>query len=116
MKGTATRLISISPLLLDVKGTVSVCSERNDNSLISSQEELENHITSYFSQVFSSRNLMVEEINKITSLVHYGVTQTMNNYFDTPFSEEEVKKAMFDLHPSKAPGLDGFIALFFQNA
>lgn len=43
------------------------------------------------------------------------VTQDMNSYIDTPFSKEEIKKALFDFHPSKAPGPDGFTVLFFQN-
>lgn len=30
------------------------------------------------------------------------------------FSREEVKRALFDLNPSKAPDLDGFTALFFK--
>lgn len=40
----------------------------------------------------------------------------MTNYFDAPFTADEVRKALFDLHPAKAPGPDGFTALFFQNA
>lgn len=40
----------------------------------------------------------------------------MNNFLDSPFTREDVKKALFDLHPSKAPGPDGFTALFYQNA
>lgn len=30
-------------------------------------------------------------------------------------SDEEVKYAAFNIHPDKAPGLDGFLALFFQR-
>lgn len=41
----------------------------NDNSLISTQEDLENHITGYYSQLFSSQNPMMEDISKITNLV-----------------------------------------------
>lgn len=33
-----------------------------------------------------------------------------------PFSKEEAKKALFDLSPSRAPGPDGFMAMFYQNA
>lgn len=58
----------------------------------------------------------MDGILNISNLVPRGVLQEMNNYFDTPFTKEEVKKALFDLHPSKAPGPDGYTALFFQNA
>jgi hypothetical protein len=39
----------------------------------------------------------------------------MNNRLCRPFEEKEVEKALFDMKPSKAPGVDGFIAGFFQK-
>lgn len=39
-----------------------------------------------------------------------------NNSLSLPFTKDEVKTTLFDLNPSKAPGPDGFTALFYQNA
>jgi hypothetical protein len=39
----------------------------------------------------------------------------MNNRLCRPFEEKEVEKALFDMKPSKAPGVDGFITGFFQK-
>lgn len=39
----------------------------------------------------------------------------MNDKLYRPFSREEIRKALFDLNPSKAPRPDGFTTLFFQN-
>ncbi|KAL9687617.1 hypothetical protein QQ045_032022 [Rhodiola kirilowii] len=39
----------------------------------------------------------------------------MNNMLLAPFTEGEVKRALFQMHPIKAPGLDGFSALFYQS-
>ncbi|CAM8882149.1 unnamed protein product [Rhodiola kirilowii] len=39
----------------------------------------------------------------------------MNDKLVAPFTEGEVKRALFQMHPTKAPGLDGFSAAFFQN-
>ncbi|KAA3474645.1 reverse transcriptase [Gossypium australe] len=36
-------------------------------------------------------------------------------FLETPISNEEIKKALFDMAPLKAPGSDGYHALFFQS-
>ncbi|KAL9670606.1 hypothetical protein QQ045_008160 [Rhodiola kirilowii] len=43
------------------------------------------------------------------------VTEEMNAMLTAPFTEGEVKRALFQMHPTKAPGLDGFPALFYQS-
>lgn len=40
----------------------------------------------------------------------------MQEFLDCPFTSEEVRKTLFDLSPSKAPGTDGFTVLFYQDA
>lgn len=45
-----------------------------------------------------------------------AISQELIDWLSHPFSKEDVKKALSDLNPSKAPGLDGFTALFFKNA
>ncbi|CAM8999722.1 unnamed protein product [Rhodiola kirilowii] len=39
----------------------------------------------------------------------------MNEQLTAPFTEGEVRRALFQMHPTKAPGLDGFSALFYQS-
>lgn len=39
----------------------------------------------------------------------------MNDVLCAPYTEADVRRALFDMHPSKAPGPDGFTALFFQK-
>jgi len=43
------------------------------------------------------------------------VTQAMNELLCAPYSEAEILEALKLMHPSKAPGPDGFTLLFFQQ-
>jgi len=38
-----------------------------------------------------------------------------NEYLSSPFTESEIKTALFMMKPSKAPGPDGFTAGFYQK-
>jgi mannosylglycoprotein endo-beta-mannosidase len=42
------------------------------------------------------------------------VSEEENEMLTAPFSEEEVKMAVFDMERNKAPGPDGFPADFYQ--
>ncbi|KAL9675743.1 hypothetical protein QQ045_003949 [Rhodiola kirilowii] len=73
-------------------------------------------ITSYFSDIFLSR-----VVNQDASWDHQFegipklVTKEMNDMLMAPFTEGEVKRALFQMHPTKAPGLDGFSVIFYQS-
>ena len=54
-------------------------------------------------------------MDDLISLVPARVTEQMNEYIDRPYTAQEVKTALFQVEPSKAPGVDGFTAGFFQR-
>ena len=39
----------------------------------------------------------------------------MNHSLVKDFDAEEVRRALFQIHPTKAPGPDGMSAIFFQH-
>jgi hypothetical protein len=48
-------------------------------------------------------------------LVEEKVTLQDRVLLEEDFSTDEVKKALFQMHPSKALGVDGFTARFYQR-
>jgi hypothetical protein len=53
-------------------------------------------------------------MNELLGHVPERVTTDMN-FLDKPFGPKEVRDALFQMAPSKAPGVDGFTAGFFQR-
>jgi hypothetical protein len=51
----------------------------------------------------------------VLGTVPIKVTPEMNDDLLKPFVEKEVKEALFQMFPTKAPGPDGFPAHFFQQ-
>lgn len=69
--------------------------------------------TEHFKRLFTSSNIRVVED------LFYGmqgrVTEAMNQELQKPFSREEIKKSLFEMHLAKALKVDGMQATFFQN-
>lgn len=70
----------------------------------------------FYLALFSSSDPNSEDIFEITQHIGPLVDHEANSRLSEPFTELEVKKALFDLNPSKAPGEDDFMALFFQKS
>lgn len=69
---------------------------------------------SFFEELYTSKhdnNYMAH----ILSGVDCCVSKSSNVELCKPFFEEEVRGALNDMGPTKAPGVDGFSALFFQK-
>ena len=54
---------------------------------------------------------MDDLLNCVTPTVSDG----MNELLQKDYTTAEVKKALFDMAPSKAPGVDGFTTGFYQQ-
>jgi len=77
------------------------------------QEELEEMAAAFYQNLFLAQEDTTPEL--VTQFVPRKVTELMNDALTTDFSTEEIKKAVFMMHPNKSPGPDGFTAGFYQR-
>ena len=78
-----------------------------------SKEHLERVILKYFSSIYSTDHPTLFDVS--LNAVAPWVTQVMNGELLGMFNEEEIKAALNQMHPTKAPGPDGMLPIFFQK-
>jgi hypothetical protein len=78
------------------------------------KKEISKCFVDYYSLLFSSNN-PVGIVGCLNS-VECRVIDAMNQSLIRPFTEEEVRFALFQMHPLKSPGPDGYSASFYQKS
>ncbi|KAJ8765399.1 hypothetical protein K2173_012096 [Erythroxylum novogranatense] len=73
---------------------------------------LPNMILEYFQHLFTSS---CGDTAPILNNVKRKVTSLQNEMLIAPYTTEEIKTAIFSMHPDKSPGPDGFNPGFFQT-
>ena len=77
------------------------------------EDQIGNIAEEYYKQLYTSTNSM--DVEEVIEAVDQRVTEEMAQSLTQAYSEEEVKTALFQMHPSKAPGLDGMSPFFSQK-
>jgi hypothetical protein len=88
--------------------------EDDDGTCIADEEELKNHITNYYKNLFGKPDATSIELDE--SIIHDipQVSDSENEILTPNFTMDEVKKEVFNMEHNKAPGPDGFPAEFYQ--
>jgi hypothetical protein len=66
----------------------------------------------YFEELFKSNNGVYDPV---LSLIQRKISHSDNDMLTSPVMKEEVRVTLFQMHPDKAPGPDGFNPAFFQH-
>ncbi|KAL5549549.1 hypothetical protein UlMin_004780 [Ulmus minor] len=101
-------------------------SERRKKNLVEGLKNMEgewctginnisNVVTAYFDKLFSSSSPSLLDMDSVFSCVKPKVSQRMNEHLSRPFTGEEIRTALTDIPPTKAPRPDGMPGLFFQK-
>jgi hypothetical protein len=86
-----------------------------DEGTIVGHEQLKSYITNYYKGLFGEpeEGTFSMEESRIHDIPQ--VSPDENAFLAAPYSEEEVRNAVFQMEHNKAPGPDGFPAEFYQN-
>ena len=85
-----------------------------DGNWITEENGVERVVVSYFEDLFTSSS--PSEFDDFLMEIPLTITPQINQRLLRIATEEEVKEALFMMHPEKAPGPDGMTALFFQHS
>lgn len=77
--------------------------------------EISNHISQYYKEIFGVPGIKYASLDQHFWADNELVTQEENSSLIQPFSEEEIKVAVFASDPTGAPGPDGFTFKFYQH-
>ncbi|KAK2390980.1 hypothetical protein QL285_064484 [Trifolium repens] len=86
---------------------------KNENDEeITGQQNLCEAARRYFHDLFTPKGGCLDPV---LSLITPRVTEADNISLEAPITKEEVRAALFQMHPDKSPGPDGFNPAFYQK-
>ncbi|CAJ2652835.1 unnamed protein product [Trifolium pratense] len=77
------------------------------------EDNVERLLIDHFAEIFSTSD--PNNVDSTCEVVRGKLTPAHKEEVSRLFTAEEVKEAIFEMHPLKAPGPDGLPALFFQK-
>ncbi|KAL9672618.1 hypothetical protein QQ045_028870 [Rhodiola kirilowii] len=83
--------------------------QRPDGTVSTQPSEIEDIAYHFYQQLFTyDLHASADEISHFLQVVRRKISSHQNKRLLAPYTEDEVTRALFQMHPSKAPGLDGF--------
>ncbi|KAK6146582.1 hypothetical protein DH2020_020451 [Rehmannia glutinosa] len=81
----------------------------------SDDPSIERIIRDYFENIFASSYPSNSDLQPVLKRIRPRVTASMNTQMTQPYSANEVRKALKEMHPFKSPGPDGMSPVFYQK-
>lgn len=89
-----------------------ILSIRKEDSWITDKDKINEYFVENFTQLYQSSFLSVQSLEELVEPV---VSNLENDEVIRIPSEEEIKAAIWEFHPLKSLGSDGFLGIFFRK-
>ncbi|KAL9690826.1 hypothetical protein QQ045_011237 [Rhodiola kirilowii] len=91
--------------------------QRQDDTLTSKISKIIDIASNFYCHLFTSAlTAHPDDITRCVQLIPKKISPQHNAMLLAPYSVAKVTRALFQMHPSNAPGLDGFSTCFFQSS
>ncbi|KAK1592432.1 hypothetical protein Q3G72_024855 [Acer saccharum] len=79
------------------------------------EDDMVGIIGDYFTSLFNSSKPSSDQLNAVLNTVNARVPDHLIQFLDASFAAEEIRTALFQMNPTKAPSSDGFPTEFYQK-
>lgn len=90
-----------------------ICIKDKEGRMVESDRGIEKVAVDYFQDLFSTS--VPTDMDASLRFIKNKVSGTTNDFLTAEPTEQEIKKALFDINPDKAPGPDGMTSRIFQR-
>jgi len=80
--------------------------------MVSNQEDLYGVAKRYFDKLFQAKGVSHDQV---LHLIQQKTTDEHNELLLQSITKEELHTTLFQMHPDKSPGPDGFNSVFYQR-
>ncbi|GAU50480.1 hypothetical protein TSUD_409650 [Trifolium subterraneum] len=91
-----------------------ISSLKNNNEVITDQNQLADHVVDYFKNVFCTNTVLQDQL-LVEEVIPSLIDDNVNTLLTLIPSRDEIKNAVFSLNKDSAPGPDGYGAFFYQK-